>query len=248
MATGERAFESLLAKIEHREHIARRRAILYSLAPIAMAVILLAYTGYRVQQGATQVRELNEQTSRLRGQVVQLEREIGTVRATLADTERKLADAEKRLKDATDFGQHIHPIDFVDVKVLFSRHPREARMLELILSMRQQGVTWRLGGQSPAEGFDSPSFAAFILRSLQLPGGEIRPGETILSTSRRLWERLPAASPPRVGDLAFYPGGYVLFYFTDQRQRPFVVGMTPFGITALEPDFAPVVGYRRAGL
>ncbi|MBI3078710.1 MAG: C40 family peptidase [Deltaproteobacteria bacterium] len=167
--------------------------------------------------------------------------------ARIADLQGKLADAEARLKEATEFGRYIHPIDFVDVKMLFSRYPQEARVLERILNLRERGAKWRLGGQSPTEGFDSPSFAAFILRELNLPGGDVRPGVNLEATSRRLWERLPSAPQPRVGDLVFYPAGYALFYFVDQKQRPFVIGMTPFGIAALEPNFAKVVGYRRVG-
>jgi hypothetical protein len=45
--------------------------------------------------------------------------------------------------------------------------------------------------------------------------------------------------------LVFYRTGYVMFYFTDQRNSPFVIGMTPFGILALDPDFARIIGYRR---
>jgi hypothetical protein len=42
--------------------------------------------------------------------------------------------------------------------------------------------------------------------------------------------------------------GYVLFYYLDREGRPFVIGMTPMGIAALEPEFATPVGYRRSGL
>lgn len=114
------------------------------------------------------------------------------------------------------------------------------------MDLRRREVKWRLGGQSPTEGFDSPSFAAFVLRELNLPGGDVHPEESLLATSRRLWERLPSVPQPSVGDLVFYPAGYVLFYFVDQQQQPFVIGMTPFGISALKPNFARVVGYRRA--
>lgn len=50
---------------------------------------------------------------------------------------------------------------------------------------------------------------------------------------------------PHTGDLAFYPSGYALFYFEDPHGGPFVLGMTPFGITALKPDFATVLRYGR---
>jgi len=239
-ATGERTFEDLLARIDRREQTARRRAILYTIVPVVMAAVLLGYTAHRIQSATAQLQDLRRQAAESRGQVARLETQI-------TDLQAKLGETEARLKEATELGRYIHQIDFVDVKAFFSLYPQQAPVLERILELRQRGVKWHLGGQTPTEGFDSPSFAAFILRELNLPGGDVRPGENLLATSRRLWDRLPPISQPRVGDLAFYPAGYVLFYFLDQQRRPFVIGMTPFGITALNPDFAKVVGYRRIG-
>ena len=68
-----------------------------------------------------------------------------------------------------------------------------------------------------------------------------------MDASRRLFDNLPPTSTPTTGDLVFYPGGYALFYFDDRSEGPFVLGMTPFGITALKPDFAKPLGYRRTG-
>jgi len=36
-----------------------------------------------------------------------------------------------------------------------------------------------------------------------------------------------------------------LFWFVDQRREAFVIGMTPSGIVALDPDFAERLGVRR---
>lgn len=237
-SSSERTFEDLLGRIERREQIARRRSIFYSLVPIAMAAILLAYTSYRIQSATTQVQDLENQAAKHREQVAEL-------RSQITSLERQLKETEARLEEATDLSRYVHPIDLVDMKIIYSRYPREARILTQIWFLRDRGVRWRLGGQSPAEGFDSPSFAAFILRELNLPGGDVRPGESILATSRRLLERLPPTSRPRVGDLVFYPGGYALFYFVDRREQPFVIGMTPSGITALKPDFARAEAFRR---
>src|SRR5207249_3726770 len=117
------------------------------------------------------------------------------------------------------------------------------RLLEKILVLRNQGTRWTLGGKSPPEGFDSPGFAAFVLQetnhlpfSAQGAAGQMR---------RMLGDRLTPVQQPEAGDLVFYRTGYVMFYFKDPQNRPFVVGMTPFGITALNPQFAEVTGYRR---
>ena len=58
-------------------------------------------------------------------------------------------------------------------------------------------------------------------------------------------DTLAPATQPQPGDVVFYPSGYALFWFVDHNQQPFVVGMTPNGIVALEPNFAERIGVRR---
>jgi hypothetical protein len=74
----------------------------------------------------------------------------------------------------------------------------------------------------------------------QLPNGI-----DIGSVYESLREILPRVSQPTVGDVAFYPGGYVLFYLLNKDNKPFVIGMTPSGIVALDPNFAEPVGFGR---
>jgi hypothetical protein len=64
-------------------------------------------------------------------------------------------------------------------------------------------------------------------------------------TSSALRARFPPASQPREGDLIFYDGGYVMFYFR-ASSGPFCIGMTPAGILSLRIDFGPrLLGYGR---
>jgi hypothetical protein len=63
-------------------------------------------------------------------------------------------------------------------------------------------------------------------------------------SSQHLFSSLRYKQSPEPGDLVFYPGDIVLFYFVDRSGRPFVIGMTPRGIRALEPGFAEPLGYR----
>jgi len=58
-------------------------------------------------------------------------------------------------------------------------------------------------------------------------------------------QSLPPTATPEVGDLVFYPAGYALFRFEDGRGSPFVIGMTPQGIIALDPDFSKPIGAAR---
>jgi hypothetical protein len=139
----------------------------------------------------------------------------------------------------------VRTIDYVNAKELASRFPGSETLLLDILDLRQRRIKWKLGGQTPQEGFDSPSFATFILKQKRASGLELKSGESVLDASRDLYNRLPATNQPKTGDLAFYPAGYAMFYFQDQREGNFVLGMTPFGITALKADFAKPVGYRQ---
>jgi hypothetical protein len=215
-------------------------------AVIALGVMVAVAMGIRPlleekENLEASIRDYQTQIARYREDIERLD-------AQLAETQRELEETRERLEQTADMSRFTHPIDLVDLKDLFSRYPEAARGLELIMDMRERNVGWRLGGQSPDVGFDSPSFAAFVLQELGLLERAFEPGDSLLATSRRLYERLAPARAPEVGDLVFYPAGYVLFYYRDRDGRPFVIGMTPMGIAALDPDFAQAVGYRRSGL
>jgi hypothetical protein len=139
----------------------------------------------------------------------------------------------------------VRPIDYGNAKELASRFPGSESLLMDVLDLRQRRIKWKPGGQTPQEGFDSPSFAMYILKQKRASGIELRPGESLSEASHSLSEKLPPTTQPKTGDLVFYPAGYAMFYFADPREGPFVVGMTPFGITALKSDFAKPVGYRQ---
>jgi hypothetical protein len=226
---------------------------------VGLTALLLLYTAREVQQAqqrvqslqaesrtyTVQIDSLKKDAETFRAQAQSLEAQAGKYKAQVDHLQVQLADAEKRLASAADLGQFVRPISFIELKELASRIPGSELLLREILQLRERGVTWKLGGQLPEQGFDSPSFAMYILRRIRAADVEPRPGESLLAASRRLYETLPPAPQPRSGDLAFYPAGYALFYFEDPLKGPFVLGMTPFGITALKPDFAQVVGYRR---
>ena len=98
--------------------------------------------------------------------------------------------------------------------------------------MKEREVNWKLAGSSPTEGFDSPSFAAYLLQKhnlLSIP----------FSERYNLRELIPETTNPVVGDLIFYETGYTMFLFEDRFRHPFCVGMTPAGIVALEINFGP---------
>src|SRR5437016_7058522 len=248
----------LLQRIERREKSERSRAGLYSLLPAALTVVLLGYTASSVRNAqkqvdalktaastsTTQIDTLKKNAETYKGQAQSLQGDAESYKNQVTDLQAQLVEAQKALSEAVNLSRAVRTIDYANAKELASHFPGSENLLLDILELRQRRIKWKLGGQSPQEGFDSPSFAMYILRQKRASGIEVRP-ESLSEASRSLYDKLPPTTQPRTGDLVFYPAGYAMFYFADPREGPFVLGMTPFGITALKSDFAKPVGYRQ---
>lgn len=155
------------------------------------------------------------------------------------------ADLQAQVRMPADTARKVHPIDVSEWKELSGNAGRRAVLLPAIYTLRERDVVWRVGGTSPNQGFDSPSFAIFVLEKQSLvPKGsmaQIRPD--VPGELRLLRTLLKTESNPSVGDVVFYANGFTMFYYKDRSGRPFVMGMTPVGILCLDPDFAQIVGY-----
>src|SRR6266581_2218799 len=68
----------LLERIERREQSARRRAVLYSLLPVALTVVLLGYTASSVRNAQKQVEALKTEASTYTSQVDTLKKNAET--------------------------------------------------------------------------------------------------------------------------------------------------------------------------
>lgn len=126
----------------------------------------------------------------------------------------------------------------VILKDMSGDFPAQTELLEEILRRQapDSGTQWLAGGAGPFD-FDSPGFAAYLLTEQGLIAGS---SEDIHYKLRNI---LPSIDSPENGDLAFYEGGYTMFYFQDPyTQENFVIGMTTFGIVAMKYDFAPRIG------
>jgi hypothetical protein len=248
----------LLERIERRERSARGRTILYSLLPLALTVVLLGYTATSVGNAqkeldalkresttyTTQIDTLKKNAESYKTQSQSVQGESENYKNQVADLQAQLAEAQKTLAEVANLGRAVRSIDYANAKELASRFPGSESLLLDILDLRQRRIKWKPGGQTAQEGFDSSSFAMYILRQRRVSGIEVRP-EALAEASHSLYDKLPPTSQPRNGDLVFYPSGYAMFYFADAREGAFVLGMTPFGITALKSDFAKPVGYRQ---
>ena len=255
MTAPDKKLDELLSAIGRKERQSLRRVLLWTLVPAAAAGALLGYSALRLRTAADEVGRLEQtandyraQAEALRVKAAQRSSDLNRLNVEIASLRSELDQAEQRVRETVDLSRFSHEVDLVDLKMLFSRFPVASQLLARILELRNRKVGWKLGGQRPEEGFDYPSFATYILHDVGTLPNQGVPGETLVAASRRLYDSLPPAPSPQVGDLVFYPSGYAMFYFLDQRQQPFVIGMTPMGIAALNPDFARPDGYRRPQL
>jgi hypothetical protein len=248
----------LLERIKRREKSARIRAVLYSLVPVALTVILLDYANSSVRKAQNEVAALKTEATTYTTQIDTLKKNTETYQTQsqsaqgnaenyknqVTELQAQLTETQKALSEAVTLSRAQRTIDYANPKELASRFPGSEKLLLDILDLRQRRLKWKVGGQSFQEGFDSSSFAMYILKQTRASGIDLRPGESLSEASHSLYDKLPATTKPQTGDLVFYPAGYAMFYFADP-QGPFVLGMTPVGITALKSDFAKPVGYRQ---
>jgi len=187
------------------------------IAVITVAIIMIV---------GLKIKPLIEKKAELEKTVVKLENTIGGL-------EKHIHELEVRIEETMVFDRNRYQMDWANAKSLLSgSDSRQERLILDIIGMKMEGVGWKLNGYSPEEGFDSPSFAAWLLNKNELL--RIEPSQRY-----RLPEILPETDNPRKGDLIFYDSGYAMFYFRDRYGHPFCIGMTPLGIAALEINFGP---------
>jgi hypothetical protein len=228
--------------LDPQDLVRLRRSSLYAAAGTAVgAVMVIGALAY----GMWELHSIGEQVKEKQGQLTEAERQRAQAEQQRLESEKKLdalraqlGQKQEDLKKATDLWRHIHPISYSDLKDLAVNNARAFPLLEHSMTLAHQKVKYKVGGKSPQEGFDSVTFAAYVLRTTL-------PKEKLGGDGADAWTKFEEVSNPRVGDLAFYVPSYAMFYFVDLNKRPFVIGMTPFGIVSLNPDFAELQGYRR---
>ncbi|MBV8841018.1 MAG: hypothetical protein JO000_31150 [Alphaproteobacteria bacterium] len=167
-------------------------------------------------------------------QLAQQRQEAERLRAQLADSNSKLEALTAQIRESADLTRYLHPIDFADAKNLYNTAPQLGDLLARILSLKDRNLPFNFANR-PDVGFTSPGFAGYVLQELRrLPAGA---PDAALRT-------LPSATEPQLGDVILYETGFALFYLKDHNGAPFVIGMTPKGVAALDPDFR----VRRTGV
>jgi hypothetical protein len=163
----------------------------------------------------------------------ELEKTVVSLESNIRDLERNVNELETRIRETTVFDRNRYQLNWGNSKLLLSSaNLKQEKIILDIFDMKYSGVGWKLNGYSPEVGFDSPSFAAYLLNKHSLV-------QIDASQRYRLPDLLPETDNPQSGDLIFYDSGYAMFYFRDRYGHPFCIGMTPLGIAALEINFGP---------
>jgi hypothetical protein len=208
---------NLYEKTLAKEKKAKNRVILYTIIPLIFGLTWLIWTYNKVDE--------------LEKKAFKIEKEFVT------KTER-ITLLESKLSEANNFMNKSVEISFMDVKHLFSNQYRTANLLSFIFRLKQQQINFTWGGRKPESGFDSPSFINYILfKEKYLTSNKL--------TREELRNSLEKVNNLTSGNIIFYKSGYVMLYVKDNYHKEYSIGMTPFGVLALEKDFAEIIDIRR---
>ncbi len=222
---------SIIDKIKLEEKRTVKRMFYYTSIPILITIALVFISYIAVNNANTTVEKLKIDIADLNQKITCLNDEL-----------KVKSDSLKKLQEiyvfAINYKDKRFQLDYSIDKELFSRYPEEMGILEEIRELLNSNqVKWKLGGSSIEDGFDSPSFAAYLVNKHSrtiIPKNEIYNLENYLQIKDR----------PEIGDLVIFDLGFRMIYF-EYRGIPFCVGMTPIGPASLKLDFGPrIIGYR----
>ncbi|RIH67231.1 hypothetical protein D1164_02055 [Mariniphaga sediminis] len=221
--------ENMLGKFQAEEKKSKKRMFLFSSIPLVITIILISASYLAVNNANKQVKELRVQKQNLESTINELNQNINLKTDSLAEM-------KKVMELAVNYKDKRHSFNFSIDKELYSRYPSQTEMLSAMRNMIENKTTqWHLGGTTPEVGFDSPSFATYMINKYS-------DSQVAENDRYNLRTILPSTNEPEVGDIVFYEHGYAMFYF-EYKNKPFVVGMTPIGLASLTLDFGP----RRIG-
>lgn len=244
--TIEEKLQTLVKIIDQRERVIRRRTTIITLLPLSIFLVLifLSMSTYQMSS-APEVSHFNQELVQARNQlstatayVKKLDQQVTKLQTQVVEQTVSLSEMNRKLDDLINLGRHTFLGDvLISSRHISQTHPKQTEILEDIIQMREKGVGFKEGGFSPETGFDSPSFVAYLLEKHDLL--------KITNPSQRynLMNLLQKIEQPLIGDIVFYDSDYTMFFFQDEQKNPFVIGMTPIGILALEYNFANIRGF-----
>lgn len=241
---------SFVEAVRRRQRASLRATALVTLALLAAIAALVLYSWLRLEAlradiadesaalakvtaqltaSQQQLAASQQQLTASQRQLTASQQQLTASQQALAEARTSLAEAQKSVAEASNFVKHLHPLDWRNEKLLMSRNPRAARLIE-VLGQEQASNTHFGMQETQSGGFTSPGFANYVLS--RATGHAVR------------YDSLPVRSgAPHPGDVVRYDAGYTMFYFVDvpPYATPFVVGMTPIGIASLEVNFGPKI-------
>lgn len=221
--------DQILNKLQKEENSSKKRMFIYSSIPIILTIILVLISYSSVMNANQEVKELREQKADLLDNITVLNTDI-------SQKSDSIAQLKEAMELAINYKDKRFEFNFGIDKYMHSRYPKQIRLLDEMRNLIESGnAKWYLGGTTLEKGFDSPSFAAYMLNRFTKSQVEIS-DRYILPTV------LTKIQSPSVGDIVFYEHGYAMFYF-EYKNEPFVIGMTPLGLSSLQYDF----GVKRLG-
>jgi hypothetical protein len=195
-----------------------------------------------------QITLTNEQKRAAQDELTQVRETLTATTNKLNDTETQLKKLEKQvaelseqLKLAKHFDDYYYHGDLMtdvyknawNMDYQGSARPGVGALADKIFDNLE--IDFRINGTSFTEGVNSPTYVAMILGLMSPPALSIDQGA--------LMQFLPLQKKePQVGDVVYYDDGLTLFYFEDEQGQKLVMGMTPFGVVALNYDFATPLG------
>jgi len=149
---------------------------------------------------------------------------LATAKKELSDSQAQIEELRRQLSQIYDFKQHVVPITEVDEKVAYGAiGPKGFDIVRAALEDSRMKLPFN-GANDAHKGFTSPGYAQYLL-------GKVGISQPIATLK-------PRVGPPQNGDIISYNGGYHMFYFNiPPLHKVFVIGMTPEGVLALEPNF-----------
>lgn len=92
----------LTENVEKRERTARRRAVVYSLIPVVLALSLLIVISIQIRNAALQLNQANSRLSLAQTELQQSSKQFAVVQNELQQVRDQLSTSQKELKDSQD--------------------------------------------------------------------------------------------------------------------------------------------------
>lgn len=141
----------------------------------------------------------------------------------VSQSQAQIVELKKQLDQIYDFIPHIVPVDEMNEKLVYGVVGEQGgRILSQAIEDSHHKLPFS-GVNTPMAGFTSPGYATYLLAKVGV--------HTPI-------DQMPQQrGPPQNGDIIIYGAGYTMFYF-DIIGKRFVIGMTPQGVLALDPNFS----------